>query len=138
MDSIDAGGGTNIWLGLEQGPNSLMADQMGGRMAHVMLLTNSQTTSRVCNMLTAFAKEVVISLETTVCEIKGVQGGYPFEPNADRGRINFSTLQYEQTQSGVVMVKPKGADAQRGGNCSSQSSWRWTSRQRPRMPQRRR
>ena len=46
MDSIDAGGGNNIWLGLEQGPSSLMADQMGGRMAHVMLLTNGQTTSR--------------------------------------------------------------------------------------------
>ena len=46
MDSIDAGGGTNIWLGLEQGPNSLMAGQMGGRMAHVMLLTNGQTMSR--------------------------------------------------------------------------------------------
>ena len=46
MDSIDAGGGTNIWLGLEQGLNSLKADQMGGRMAHVMLMTNGQTTNR--------------------------------------------------------------------------------------------
>ena len=46
LDSIDAGGGTNIWLGLEQGVNSLKADQMGGRMAHVMLMTNGQTTNR--------------------------------------------------------------------------------------------
>jgi len=46
LDAIEAGGGTNIWLGLEQGMNSLKADTGGNRMAHVMLLTDGQTTNR--------------------------------------------------------------------------------------------
>ena len=60
------GGGTNIWLGLEHCPNSL----------------------------TTFAKEVFISLEITVCEIKGFQGGYLFEPNAD-GRALMDIFGFE-------------------------------------------
>ena len=94
MDSIDAGGGTNIWLDLDQGLNSLKADQMGGRMAHVMLMTSGQTTNRG-------------TLMSNVAEYRQKHQQLP------------GTMRYEQIQSVVVMVKPKGADAQLGGKCSS-------------------
>jgi len=78
------------------------------------------------NLLTTFAKEVFISLEATNCEIKGVQGGYPFEATAEGGRIKLGTMQYEQPRSVVVLVKPGGEDAQIGANCSFQTETKET------------
>ena len=46
------------------------------------------------NLLTTFAKQVFISLNGL--RDQGCQGGYPFEPNVEGGRIKFVTIQYEQ------------------------------------------
>mmetsp|Transcript_139538 Transcript_139538/g.446502 ORF Transcript_139538/g.446502 Transcript_139538/m.446502 type:complete len:672 (-) Transcript_139538:100-2115(-) len=50
LDGVRPGGGTNIWLGLEQGLNVLKADSQPGRFGHIMLLTDGQTTYRATTM----------------------------------------------------------------------------------------
>jgi len=46
LDSIGVSGGTDIWLGLQQGLESLRAKSHENRMAHMMLLTDGMTTKR--------------------------------------------------------------------------------------------
>merc|ERR1719210_1018582 len=59
LESIQANGGTNIWLGLECGLNALRDDRMDGRLAHIMLLTDGQTQDRnnVMPNLTAYKQK---------------------------------------------------------------------------------
>merc|ERR1719330_711833 len=180
LNRIQAGGGTNIWLGLEQGLNSLKQDESSGRTAHVMLLTDGQTTNRgtvmtnlaeyrekneqlpgtlstfgfgynidspllvdisnfgdatysfipdsgfvgtvfvntLSNLLVTFAKEAVLSLEATNCEILGVHGEYESAKTDEGVRIKLGTLQYHQHRSVVLLVKPTGDNPQIGGNVS--------------------
>mmetsp|Transcript_15698 Transcript_15698/g.25518 ORF Transcript_15698/g.25518 Transcript_15698/m.25518 type:complete len:853 (-) Transcript_15698:31-2589(-) len=46
LDQLRAGGGTNLWLGLQEGLEALRTDQIPGSLAHVMLLTDGESNFR--------------------------------------------------------------------------------------------
>lgn len=47
IDTLHEGGGTNIWLGLEKGMDTLRSGQQtGGRYSHVLLLTDGETEGK--------------------------------------------------------------------------------------------
>jgi len=61
------------------------------------------------NLLVTFAREVVVQLEATDCEIRDVRGHYGMEKTCEGARVKLGTMQYQQRRSLVVMVRPSGS-----------------------------